>query len=126
MVPIDLVRRELADDPTVDITTTGRTTGLPRRLEIWMLDVHGRFFITGTSGTRDWMANLGARPGLVVHLKRRARADLPARATVVNDPATRRAVFEHPSAWWYRDQQPLEQLLDDAPMVEITFLDPPT
>ena len=48
---MDLVRAELADDLTVDITTTGRTSGLPRRIEIWMLDVDGRFFITGTTGT---------------------------------------------------------------------------
>jgi hypothetical protein len=54
---VDLVRVELADDPTVDITTTGRQTGLPRRIEIWMLDVDGRFFITGTPGQRDWVAN---------------------------------------------------------------------
>jgi hypothetical protein len=67
---MDVVRDELRDDPTVDITTTGRRSGQPRRIEIWMLDVDGRFFITGTPGRRDWLANVIAYPDLVVHLKR--------------------------------------------------------
>ena len=118
-----LVRAELADDPTVDITTTGRRSGLPRRIEIWMLDVGGRFFITGTPGRRDWLANLSADPSLVVHLKRHARVDLAARATAVEDVATRRAVLDHLSATWYRNQEPLEVLVDTAPMVEVVFDD---
>jgi deazaflavin-dependent oxidoreductase (nitroreductase family) len=118
---MDLVRVELADDPTVDITTIGRKSGLPRRIEIWMLDVDGRFFITGTPGRRDWLANLGADPHLVVHLKRHAHVDLTARATPVDDVATRRAVLEHLSATWYQTQEPLEVLLETAPMIEISF-----
>jgi len=115
------VRVELTDEPTVDITTTGRHTGLPRRTEIWMLDVDGRFFITGTPGRRDWLANLRADPSLVVHLKRHAHLDLAARATPVTDAATRRTVLEHLSATWYQTQQPLDVLLETAPMVEVVF-----
>jgi len=115
------VRVELADDPTVDITTTGRQTGLPRRIEIWMLDVDGRFFITGTPGRRDWLANVSAEPELVVHLKRHGHVDLPARATPVDDAATRRAVLDHLSATWYRNQQPIDVLVETAPMVEVVF-----
>ncbi len=122
---MDLVRVELADDPTVDITTTGRQTGMPRRIEIWIVDVDGRFFITGTPGRRDWMANLSADPSLVVHLKRHAHVDLAARATPVNDPATRRAVLEHLNAAWYRSQQPLDALVATSPMVEVVFDGPP-
>lgn len=118
---MDAVRAELADDPTVDITTTGRHSGVPRRIEIWMLDVDGQFFITGTSGRRDWLANLRADPRLVVHLKRRAHLDLAARAKPVTDHETRRAVLEHLSATWYRSQEPLDVLLATAPMVEIVF-----
>jgi deazaflavin-dependent oxidoreductase (nitroreductase family) len=118
---VDVVRVELADDPTVDITTTGRHTGLPRRIEIWMLDVDGRFLITGTPGQRDWLANLHAVPILVVHLKRLAHLDLAARAIPVTDVATRRAVLEHLSATWYRIQQPLDVLVETAPMVEVIF-----
>lgn len=118
---VDVVRVELADDPTVDITTTGRHTGLPRRVEIWMLDIEGRFFITGTPGQRDWLANLHADPSLVVHLKRHAHLDLAARAMPVTDAATRRSVLEHLKATWYRTQQPVEELVETSPMVEVTF-----
>ena len=116
---MDVLRNELADDPTVDITTTGRSSGQPRRIEIWMLDVDGRFFITGTPGPRDWLANLRADPRLVVHLKRRAGIDLEATATEVTDPATRRQVLEHLTATWYRTQTSLDELEASAPMVEV-------
>jgi deazaflavin-dependent oxidoreductase (nitroreductase family) len=116
-----LVRDELAGDPTVDITTTGRRSGLPRRIEIWMLDVDGRFFVTGTPGRRDWLANLDAEPRLTVHLKRAAGIDLAATAVRVTDAATRRAVLEHLGARWYRGQAPLDDLVATAPMVEIRF-----
>ena len=118
---MDVVRDELREDPTVDITTTGRRSGRPRRIEIWMLDVDGRFFITGTPGRRDWLANLLADPSLTVHLKRKAALDLPARATPVTDAATRRAVLEHLQSTWYRTQTPLDDLVTTAPMVELTF-----
>jgi deazaflavin-dependent oxidoreductase (nitroreductase family) len=118
---VEVVRDELADDPTIEITTTGRRSGQPRRAEIWMLDVDGRFFITGTPGPRDWLANLLADPRLVVHLNRHAQLDLPARAQPVTDPATRRRVLEHMSARWYRSQSPVEDLVAAAPMVEVTF-----
>lgn len=120
----DVVRTELADDLTIDITTTGRRSGLPRRIEIWMLAVDGRFFITGTTGRRDWIANLLADPHLVVHLKRRAHLDLAGIAHPVDDRALRRRVLEDPTADWYRDQEPVDVLVDLAPLVEVV-LDPP-
>jgi deazaflavin-dependent oxidoreductase (nitroreductase family) len=118
---MDVVRDELANDPTIDITTTGRRSGQPRRMEIWMLEIDGRFFITGTPGPRDWLANLRADPALVVHLKRSAHVDLHARAEPVTDERTRRLVLEHLSARWYRGQSALDDLLVAAPMVEVTF-----
>jgi deazaflavin-dependent oxidoreductase (nitroreductase family) len=125
-VVTDIVAAELADDPTVDITTIGRRSGVPRRIEIWMLHVDGRFFITGTPGRRDWLANLIASPQLTLHLKRHAGADLPARATVVTDAGTRRMVLEHAAARWYRSQVDVDQLVDAAPMVEIVVVDRPS
>jgi deazaflavin-dependent oxidoreductase (nitroreductase family) len=122
---VEVVRDELADDPTIDITTTGRRSGQPRRIEIWMLDVDGRFFITGTPGRRDWLANLLADPALVVHLKRRAGVDLAARAAPLTDPDTRRRVVEHVSAHWYRGQAAVDDLVATAPMVEVTFEEDP-
>jgi deazaflavin-dependent oxidoreductase (nitroreductase family) len=118
---MEVVRDELREDPTIDITTTGRRSGQPRRIEIWMLDVDGRFFITGTPGRRDWLANLTDQPDLVVHLKRHAHVDVPARAEVVSDPGTRRLVLDHLSARWYRGQAPVDELMAGSPMVEVTF-----
>lgn len=117
----EVVSRELADDPTIDITTTGRRSGELRRIEIWMMDVGGRYFITGTPGRRDWLANLVADPTLIVHLKRRALLDLPATARVVDDEATRRDVLTHLITHWYRSQTNVDDLVADAPLVEVTF-----
>ena len=119
----DAVRDALANDLTVDITTTGRHSGEPRRLEIWMLCIDGRYFITGTPGPRSWLANLQQDPTLVVHLKQGVHADLPARATVVDDEATRREVLGHEAAAWYRSQASLGDLVARAPMVELRFDD---
>ena len=55
------VRAALAADRTIDITTIGRKTGRPRRLEMWFHNVEGRIFITGLPGTRSWYANMGHR-----------------------------------------------------------------
>lgn len=117
----ELVTRELADDPTIDITTTGARSSEPRRIEIWMVDVDGRYFITGTPGPRHWLANLRADPALTVHLKRHAMVDLPAVARPVDDEPTRRVVLTHAPARWYREQVDLDELIARAPMVEVTF-----
>jgi hypothetical protein len=119
----DAVREALATDLTVDITTKGRHTGQPRRLEIWLLAIGGRYFITGTPGPRSWLANLQQEPALVVHLKQAVHADLPARATVIDDEATRRDVLGDESAAWYRSQASLDDLVARAPMVEVRFDD---
>ncbi len=112
----------LERDLTIDITTTGRRSGQPRRIEIWFLNVEGRIFITGTPGRRDWMANVIANPALTFHLKESVTADLAAEAREVIDEATRRLVLEHAVATWYRNQTPIDELVETAPMVEVTFL----
>lgn len=116
-----VVRDALEHDPTVDITTTGRRSGEPRRIEIWMMVVDDRFFITGTPGRRDWLANLRANPRLTVHLQGDSMTDLAAQAAEVRDESTRRLVVEHVNAAWYRGQAPIDDLVADAPMVEVTF-----
>ena len=92
------VRRAMACDMTIDITTIGRRSGVPRRIEIWFLNVGGTIYITGTSGTRDWFANLLADPHLTFHLKQSVTAELAATAEVVLDPDERRSVFLAPTA----------------------------
>lgn len=116
----DDVREALAKDMTIDLTTIGRTSGQPRKIEIWMIKVGDRIVITGTPGPRDWYANLLADPTCTIHLKERIRADLPATATPITDPAVRTEVFEHVEATWYRRQgEDLETLVAEAPMVQV-------
>jgi deazaflavin-dependent oxidoreductase (nitroreductase family) len=113
----------LRRDGTIDLTTIGARSGKPRRIEIWFLHLDNRTFITGTSGLRGWYANILANPAVTFHLKESIRADLPATARPVLDSALREWVFtsRHPWNRWYLSVEPLESLVDTAPMVEITF-----
>lgn len=104
---------------TVDITTTGRRSGEPRRLEIWIVNIDGLIVIGGTPGRRDWFANLSADPKLIVHFKERSQVDVPAVAAEVRDAATRRRVYEHLSTRWYRDRTPVDELVALAPTVSL-------
>jgi deazaflavin-dependent oxidoreductase (nitroreductase family) len=109
----------LAARQTIDITTTGRRSRQPKRIEIWWFRVDGRFIITGTPGPRDWVANLRADPRLTVHA---GGEDIPAVASFVDDPAFRRVVFTQPKTSWYSSQAELDRLVATAPMVEVQLL----
>ena len=113
----------LESDGTIDITTTGARSGVPRRNEIWFMQLAGRTFITGTSAPRNWYANVLADPRLIFHLKETLTADLSARAVPVVDEPTRRWVFTQPHPWndWYLEHESLDSLVASAPMVEVLF-----
>jgi len=106
----------------IDITTTGRRSGQPRRIEIVFFNVGGRVYISGMPGTRAWMANLAADPRMTFHLKKGLQADLPATARIVTDDAERRPVIEHVCASWNRVDQ-VESFLAGAPLIEVVFED---
>src|SRR5579883_2522524 len=92
----EAVRQALARGGTIDITTTGRKTGQPRRIEIAFSNVDGTVYITGTPGRpRSWYANLRAHPEFTFHLKQDVMADLPARATAILDKEQRRAILSN-------------------------------
>lgn len=105
---------------TVDITTTGRRSGEPRRIEIWVVKVGDRLVIGGTPGRRDWFANVAADPRMTLHLKGAVVADLAYRATAVVDADVRREIWTHPITKWYRGQSNVEELLAGAPTVELS------
>lgn len=111
---------ELARHRTIDLTTIGRKTGRPRRIEIWWFHVDGRFVITGTPGRRDWLANIYTTPEVTIHV---AGRDIQARATPIDDPEVRARVFMDASTSWYTTQAELDRLVETSPMVEITFTD---
>lgn len=115
------IQQALEQGRVIDITTTGRHSGEPRRLEIWFHNLDGRLFITGLPGRRDWYANLVAHPEFTFHLKEGVQADLPARATPILDPGERRAVLSRIVARLGRESD-LEKWLADSPLVEVTLL----
>ena len=115
----------LAHGHTIDITTTGRRTGLPRRIEIVFHNMDGRLIITGTPRSdhkRAWLYNLEADPSLTFHLKGSVDADLPATARVITDLSERRAIAEWVVANAWRNQD-VEAMTAWAPMIEVTILD---
>lgn len=113
---MDFDRQRLALHRTIDLTTIGRRSGEPRRIEIWWFHVEDRFIITGTPGRRDWLANISANPEVTVHVD---GLDIPARAEPIEDAEFRRRVFTHPHISWYKSQAGLDRLVDTSPMVEI-------
>jgi hypothetical protein len=114
------VRRALARDRTIDITTIGRTSGLPHRIETWFYRVDDRYYLTGSPGRRDWYANLLTNPEFTFHLKQSVAADLPALADPITDPDERRAIFTKilGDLGGNRD---LDAWLEGSPLVAISF-----
>ena len=134
----DDVRRALAIDSsatladrTIDITTTGRRSGEPRRIELVFYRLGDDVYLSGLPGptTRDWLANLAARPEFTFHLKHGVVADLPATAAVVVDPAERRRVLAvlveefnrrtGPDSPWPRAV--LDEWVERSPLAKVTF-----
>lgn len=132
----DAVARALAIGPdssaaerTIDITTLGVRTGLPRRIEVWFHRVDGRWYITGVPGPRRWYANLCAHPRFTVHLKHGITADLPATARPVDKPTRRRVITavldlqNRPEIAARVPRQNFDDWFADSPLVEIVFDD---
>ncbi|MEA2622178.1 MAG: hypothetical protein QOH61_1088 [Chloroflexota bacterium] len=117
------IQAALAQGGVIDITTRGRNSGEPRRIEIVFFNLDGRVYISGLPGPRGWYANLLADPRLTFHLKSGVQADLPARAVPVVDPATRHALLARITRQWRREAQ-LERFVADSPLIEVRFEDP--
>jgi len=118
------VRGELSRGQTIDITTTGRRSHAPRRIEIVFHNIDGRIYISGMPSrrTRAWIHNLTADPRLTIHLKRGVRADIPATARIVTDPTERHAVFEWIAGNAWRNAN-VEAMDAFSPLIEVTPLD---
>jgi deazaflavin-dependent oxidoreductase (nitroreductase family) len=117
----DAIRAALERGHTIDITTTGRRSGEPRRIEIVFHNIDGRIYISGTPSPRKrrWLANLEADPHLTFHLKGKVRADLPATARVITDQAERQAIFPHVARNWRRND--VDTMVRYSPLIEVTF-----
>jgi deazaflavin-dependent oxidoreductase (nitroreductase family) len=120
----DDIRRALSRGGTIDITTTGRRSGLPRRIEIVFHRIDGGIWISGMPSPRKraWIANLEADSHLTFHLKGPiAVADLPATARVVDDPAERRPILERVAHALRRDD--VDRMVEQSPLIEVTLDD---
>jgi deazaflavin-dependent oxidoreductase (nitroreductase family) len=115
------IQRALARDRTIDITTIGRKSGQPRRIEIWFYRAGGRVYLSGSPGRRSWYANLLANPVFTFHLKGSVRADLPARARPVTDSGERRAVLTS-ILKDLRMERELEAWVSRSPLMEVEFI----
>jgi deazaflavin-dependent oxidoreductase (nitroreductase family) len=112
------IERALKTDGLIDITTVGKKTGKPHRVEIAFHNFDGVLYITGSPGTRDWYANLVANPQFTFHLKQSTQADIPARATPITDEAVRRQVLSKVVVKWNK-QDALEAFVQSSPLVEV-------
>ena len=120
------------EDRTIDITTIGRRSGKPRRIEIVFYRLEEDVYLSGIPApvTRDWLANLVANPQFTLHLKQSVVADLPATATIILEPAERRrvlAVFveefnrrrrENNDGW---PEAVLDEWVEQSPLAKVTF-----
>jgi deazaflavin-dependent oxidoreductase (nitroreductase family) len=113
------VARALSRGHTIDITTTGRRSGLARRIETVFHNVDGRIVLSGLPGKRSWYANLLANPQFTFHLKGAVKADLLATARAIVEPVERHAVMERVAQNWGRTD--LDVMLVRSPLVEVTF-----
>jgi deazaflavin-dependent oxidoreductase (nitroreductase family) len=115
------VQLALSRPGTIDITTTGRRSGEPRRVELVDHVLDGRIYISGIPNPhhkRAWLINLEANPALTFHLKGAVAADLPATARVISDPAERRQILEQIARVWRRDP---ETMIEHSPLIEVTI-----
>ncbi len=134
----DEIRQALAIGPdstieqrTIDITTTGRRSGAPRRIEIAFYRCEDSIYLSGipAPGVRAWLLNLAAHPHFIFHLKNDVAADLPATATVITEPAERQRVLSTFVDEFNRRHGPdspwptavLEDWIAGSPLARVTF-----
>src|SRR5258705_8682069 len=114
------IQRVLRHGHTIDITTIGRHSREPRRIEIVFHNFDGHLYISGmpSQRTRGWLHNLRANPRFTFHLKQLLQADLPATAREITDPIERREGLTKVARVWRQD---LEAMMRFSPLVEATI-----
>jgi deazaflavin-dependent oxidoreductase (nitroreductase family) len=122
----DAIRAALARGGIIDLTTTGRKSRQPRRIEIVFHAIDGRIVISGMprAKKRAWLANVEADPRVTIHLKRDVVADLPGAARVIVDELERRALLARVARTWGRTD--LEAMVRYSPLIEVVPDDPAT
>jgi hypothetical protein len=124
-------RSATLEQRTIDITTTGRRSGEPRRIETVFYRFDDSIYLSGLPGPRPraWLLNLSAKQYLNFHLKHGVIADLPAIATVITDPGERRSILADfvedfnerhgPDSEW--PEAVLDEWVARSPLAKVSF-----
>lgn len=122
------IRRLLSRGHLIDLTTYGRTSGLPRRIELVFHAIDGRVILSGMprARPRDWLLNIRAHPRVVLHLKGVVTADLPATAREITEPGERHQLLDRVARNWNRTD--IDRMMEQSPLVELLVdgHEPPT
>ncbi len=119
---MDATTRETLDhSQVIDLTTTGRRTGQPRRIEIFVHNLGGQLVISGmprAGSTRAWLLNAGDDPRVTLHYTRaQSPFDVEGTARVVTDPAERRALLEGVARNWKRTD--VDVMMEHSPLMVV-------
>ena len=127
------IQAALRQDLLVDITTRGRKSHQPHRIEIWFHNVCDELFITGAPGWRDWYANLLFDPRLTLHLKETINIAIEASAVIVRTVPERdrimRIILASGGAFatlfkgrghWFSELE-LRHWIRDAPLIRVAL-----
>jgi deazaflavin-dependent oxidoreductase (nitroreductase family) len=87
--------QNLAEEQFLHLTTIGRTTGLPREIEIWFVVCRERFYLFAETGeAAGWVKNTRRNPKVTVRIGQR-QMDSTAR---VLDPQADRKLWDEVAA----------------------------
>jgi deazaflavin-dependent oxidoreductase (nitroreductase family) len=117
----EAVWRALGHGHTIDLTTIGRRSGEPRRIEITFFNFGGRLYISGMPNQqreRAWLLNIRDNPRVIFHLKELVTADLPASAREITDPGERREIQTKVAHAWRRDAA---EMIRWSPLIEVVI-----
>jgi deazaflavin-dependent oxidoreductase (nitroreductase family) len=114
------IRAALDRGQVIDLTTRGRRSGEPRRIEIVFHNIDGRIVISGMPSrrTRAWLHNVRANAAVALHFKGPdAVGDVDGTAREITDPADRRHLLEQVARNWRRDD--VEAMERHSPLIEV-------
>src|SRR3954468_18362131 len=114
------IRAALDRGQLIDLTTTGRRSGQPRRIEIVFHNIDGRIVIRGMPSPRPraWLRNVQRNPAVTLHFKGAdGVGDVAGTAREITDPADRRHLLEGVARNWNRDD--VDVMMQHSPLIEV-------
>jgi deazaflavin-dependent oxidoreductase (nitroreductase family) len=116
------LRAAMDKSQVIDLTTIGRRSGEPRRIEIFIHNLDGQLVISGMPApgrTRAWLRNVADNADVTLHYKGpHAVGDVNGSARVITDPVERRTLLEGVARNWGRND--LEVMMEHSPLMVVT------